>query len=66
MLKRKSYKDSLTLTVMKCELCKEKIDTTFLAKPVGTAFKDAKGKQHWACAACQRGKTKEELLAALK
>ena len=51
---------------MKCELCKERLDVTFLAKPVGTAVKDAKGKQRWVCAACQRGKTKEELLNALK
>ncbi len=50
---------------MKCALCKAKIEETFLKKPLGASFKDAKGKLHWACASCQRGKSKEELLRAL-
>jgi len=51
--------------MVKCELCKEKIPETFLNKPLGTVIKDAKGKKHWVCSACQKGKTKEQLLGAL-
>ncbi len=51
---------------MKCEICKEKLEETFLHKPLGTAVKDAKGKTHWVCSACQKGKTKDELVTALK
>ncbi len=39
---------------MKCELCKEKIETTFLDKILGTYVKDAKGKKHAVCVHCQR------------
>lgn len=47
---------------MKCAICKEKIEETFLKKLLGTVVKDAKGKKHWVCSACQKGKSKEELL----
>jgi hypothetical protein len=50
---------------MKCELCNQAIEETFLKKPLGTAVKDPKGKKHWFCSSCQRGKTKEELLNQL-
>lgn len=50
---------------MKCEICKEKIATTFLNKALGTIVKDTQGKKHWICNACQQGKSKEELLTAL-
>lgn len=40
---------------MKCEICKEKIEETFLNKMIGTIVKDAKGKAHNVCASCQRG-----------
>ncbi len=49
----------------KCDLCKQKLGTTFLNKSLGTVIKDAKGKQHWVCKACQKGKSKDELLKAL-
>jgi hypothetical protein len=50
----------------KCEACAGKVEETFLGKLVGTVVKDAKGKKHTFCAACQRGKGKKELLAAIK
>jgi len=51
---------------MKCELCKEKIEETFLHKPLGSAVKDEKGKKRWVCSGCQKGKSKPELLASFK
>ena len=48
---------------MKCEICKSKIAETFLKKPIGTYIKDAKGKKHTVCNACQKKlSSKEELL----
>ncbi len=49
----------------KCDLCKEKLQQTFLNKNLGTMLKDAKGKKHWICKNCQKGKSKEEMLTAL-
>lgn len=52
---------------MKCEICKQQLQETFLAKLVGGYVKDAKGKKHLVCAACQqKNRTKEELLKALQ
>lgn len=39
---------------MKCEICKNKIEETFLNKIVGTYIKDAKGKKHIICKGCQK------------
>jgi hypothetical protein len=51
---------------MKCEVCKSKIETTFLGKIVGTVVKDAKGKKHHLCSACHRKlRAKKEMLASL-
>lgn len=51
---------------MKCEICKEKVNVTFLKKPVGTYIKDNKGKKHIVCNNCQRKlKSKEDILNAL-
>ncbi|MBS3176007.1 hypothetical protein J4457_02110 [Candidatus Woesearchaeota archaeon] len=51
---------------MKCEICKGKINTTFLEKLIGTYVKDAKGKKHLICNNCQKNlKSKQELLAKL-
>jgi hypothetical protein len=51
---------------MKCELCKAKIEETFLKKPLGTWVKDAKGKKHLVCSACQKKHPdKEKLLNEL-
>lgn len=51
---------------MKCEICKKKIEETFLKKILGTYVKDAKGKKHTFCPECQKKyKTKEEILEQL-
>ena len=48
---------------MKCDICKKKIEETFLKKLVGTIIKDKKGKQRSVCPECQKKlKTKEEML----
>ena len=39
---------------MKCEICKSKMDETFLKKRIGTVIKDEKGKKHDVCNACQK------------
>jgi Zn-finger protein len=49
----------------KCEICSEKLSITFLNKQVGTVIKDEKGKKHWICQSCQKGKSKEEMLNEL-
>jgi len=46
---------------MKCEVCKTKIQETFLKKVVGTVIKDEKGKNHFVCSNCQK-LGKEELV----
>ena len=52
---------------MKCEICKNKIEETFLNKVVGSYVKDEKGKKHLVCNDCQKKyKTKKEILAKLK
>ncbi|MFP4111790.1 MAG: hypothetical protein ACLFPQ_02945 [Candidatus Woesearchaeota archaeon] len=38
---------------MKCEICKQKIDETFMKKIVGTVVKDENGKKHYVCSSCQ-------------
>ena len=50
----------------KCEICKKRIEETFLKKITGTYVKDKKGKKHTICPECQRkfGK-KEEILKRL-
>ena len=48
---------------MKCEICKNKIENTFLKKIIGTYVKDEKGKKHSICFERQkRFPTKEEIL----
>ena len=52
---------------MKCEICNATINETFLKKIIGTYVKDAKGKKHFVCFACQKKyQKKEELLASIK
>jgi hypothetical protein len=52
---------------MKCALCKNAIEQTFLGKIIGTYVKDARGKQHVVCFECQKKfETKEALLAQIK
>jgi len=51
---------------MKCEVCKNNVQTTFLAKLVGSYIKDEKGKKRAVCNACQKKfQSKEELLKNL-
>ncbi len=45
---------------MKCEICRKKIEETFLKKIIGTYIKDAKGKKHTVCFECQKKFTKKE------
>jgi len=52
---------------MKCEICKQKIEETFLGKFNGSYVKDEKGKKHLICDSCQKKyRTKKEILEALK
>ena len=39
---------------MNCELFKQPVAETFLKKALGTYVKDAKGKRHLVCQACQK------------
>jgi len=51
---------------MKCEICKKKVEETFLKKILGAYIKDEKGKKHAVCFECQKKfPTKEELLKQL-
>ena len=52
---------------MKCEICKNKIEETFLNKVIGSYVKDEKGKKHLVCNDCQKKyEDKKEVLKALK
>ncbi|MBI4158664.1 hypothetical protein HY500_00205 [Candidatus Woesearchaeota archaeon] len=51
--------------MVKCEICKEGIETTFLNKIKGTYIKVNK-KQKAVCNICQSNHTKEEILNKLK
>ncbi len=51
---------------MRCEICKQKVEETFLEKPIGTYIKDKNGKKHMVCFECQKKfRTKEEILKNL-
>lgn len=51
---------------MNCEICKKKIEETFLKKMIGAVVKDSKGKKHNICSECQKKfKSKEEILTKL-
>jgi len=51
---------------MKCEICKKRIDETFLKKIMGTYIKDENGKKHAVCFECQKKfPSKEDLLKNL-
>jgi len=51
---------------MKCEICRKKIEETFLKKILGTYVKDEKGKKHAVCFECHKKfPSKEELLKQL-
>lgn len=46
---------------MKCELCKQEIETHFLGKPKGTHVKNEKGKKHIVCSDCQKKNSMKEI-----
>ena len=51
---------------MKCNICKNKIQETFLNKIIGTVVKDSKGKKHSICFECQKKfKNKQDILKEL-
>lgn len=45
---------------MKCDICNQKIEETFLNKILGTMVKK-EGKKHYICSMCQKRNTKEEI-----
>ena len=49
---------------MKCDICKAKIETTFLDKILGSYIKK-KGKKYVICPECQKKYTKPEILEKL-
>ncbi len=50
----------------KCDICKKKVEETFLKKVLGTYIKDEKGKKHLVCPECQKKYlSKEEILKKL-
>jgi hypothetical protein len=50
---------------MKCSVCKNKIETIFLNKILGSHVKDAKGKRHPVCSKCQSEHTTDEIRTKL-
>lgn len=44
----------------KCEICKNRIQETFLEKMIGTVVKDAKGRKHFICFECQKKFSKKD------
>ena len=52
---------------MKCAICADAVAETFLKKPIGAYIKDANGKRHLVCFACQKKHlTKEALVKHIK
>lgn len=52
---------------MKCEVCKNTVQETFLKKIIGSYVKDEKGKLHTICFECQKKFTdKKKILEQLK
>ncbi|MBC8501076.1 MAG: hypothetical protein ISS25_02850 [Nanoarchaeota archaeon] len=50
---------------MKCDVCGKKVETTFLAKVVGSYIKNKKSKRKLVCNKCQQKYSKEQLLKKL-
>ncbi len=46
---------------MKCDICRQKIQETFLKKIIGTYVKDSKGRKKVVCAECQKKMTIDEI-----
>ena len=52
---------------MKCDICNNKVQETFLGKIIGTYVKDGKGKKRVICFECQnKFPTKNEILENIK
>ncbi|MBN2421989.1 hypothetical protein JXB41_02070 [Candidatus Woesearchaeota archaeon] len=53
---------------MKCSICKNKVNETFLKKIIGTYIKDKKGKRLPICSKCQTkfNNDKEKMIAEIK
>ncbi|MBR9675993.1 hypothetical protein GOV05_03220 [Candidatus Woesearchaeota archaeon] len=52
---------------MKCAVCNQRIETTFLNKLLGTVIKDSKGKKKGVCSSCQKKHAdKNDLLKKIK
>lgn len=51
---------------MKCDICKEKVQTTFLNKVLGTYVKDKNNKRRLVCSECQSKLSQEEILDNLE
>ncbi|MDP7263129.1 MAG: hypothetical protein QF436_00360 [Candidatus Woesearchaeota archaeon] len=52
---------------MKCEICSNEIEKTFMGKILGSYTKDDKGKKHTICSECQKKfPTKEKILENIK
>ena len=53
---------------MKCEICKKKIEITFMNKILGTYIKDDSGKKHTICFECQKNlnNDKSKILESIK
>ena len=47
--------------MVKCDLCGQKVPTTFLNKLLGTVIKDKNGKKKTICSDCQRKYSKEDI-----
>lgn len=47
--------------MVKCSICENKIQITFLNKLIGTYQRDSKGKRQPVCQDCQKTLTKEEI-----
>lgn len=47
--------------MVKCAICNEKVQTTFLNKLVGTYQRNSKGKREAICKSCQQELSKEEI-----
>ena len=67
MLRIHLKKDNPSFAYMKCEICTNKIEETFMGKILGTMVKDEKGKKHYICFECQKkfGNDKKEMLAKI-
>ncbi len=48
--------------MVKCDICKKKVEENFLKKVFGTYIKDSKGKKKLVCSECQRKLVSAEII----